>query len=605
MTAPERLPVADGRRTAAVLWAELRGRRGLLAVSAVLAAAGAALDLVTPWILGRVVDDVARASDGGSGGGATHTPAWIYGLAVVAASVGAAVLSVLGVLVASRLMERLLASLREKLVDSALRMPQEQVERSGTGDLISRASDDVAQVSEALSQVVPQLTRTFFTIILTLAGMAVLDPRLALVILVALPLYWWTLRWYLRTAPAMYAAERAAFGDRAHNLLSSLRGLPTVLAFRLSRRHSARIAESSWQVNRWALRARTVQTMFMWRVDMAFLLMLTAVLFVGYVLVGDGPDGSGSLTVGAVTTAVLFFLRIEGPLGQVMREIDVLQSATASLARIVGVTDSRPAGSTGGAEGADRAGDTGGDGDAGCDSDARVLMEHVSFSYTPDGPDADDVLHDLSLTVAPGEHLALVGTSGAGKSTVAALLAGVHPVTRGVLSSPRDTVLVSQDSHVFSWTLRDNLAVGAPDPTAVTDTALLDAIGRTGAGHILADLPDGLDTPLGPGGYPLTAARSQHLALTRVLVADPSLVILDEATAEAGSANARELDLASDAATEGRTAVVIAHRLSQAAACDRIAVMEQGRIVEIGSHRELVDAGGRYAQLWDAWSASR
>lgn len=158
---------------------------------------------------------------------------------------------------------------------------------------------------------------------------------------------------------------------------------------------------------------------------------------------------------------------------------------------------------------------------------------------------------------------------------------------------------------MFSWTLRDNLAVGAPDPTAVTDTALLDAIGRTGAGHILADLPDGLDTPLGPGGYPLTAARSQHLALTRVLVADPSLVILDEATAEAGSANARELDLASDAATEGRTAVVIAHRLSQAAACDRIAVMEQGRIVEIGSHRELVDAGGRYAQLWDAWSASR
>lgn len=586
----DRLPVATGRRTAAVLWTELRGRRGLLLVSAVLAAAGAALDLVTPWLLGRVVDDVADAGD--------HTSLWFYGVAIIAASVGAAVLAVLGVLVASRVMERLLASLREKLIRRALTLPQQRVERSGTGDLISRASDDVAQVSEALSQVVPSLTRTFFTIVLTLAGVAALDWRLAVVILVVLPLYWWTMQWYLRIAPPMYAAERAAFGDRAHHLLSSLAGLPTVLAYRLSGRHSARIAESSWQVNRWAMRARTVQTMFMWRVDMAFLLMLTAVLLLGYALVGD-PAGSGTLTIGAVTTAVLFFLRIQGPLSQVMRQIDVLQSATASLARIVGVTDTPAepgAGQDAPAEQPDGAGRPGG----------GAVLDRVSFSYdtAEEVPAGSDVLHDVSLHIAPGEHLALVGTSGAGKSTVAALLAGIHPVARGVLRSPAHTVLVSQETHVFAGTLRDNLTLGASDPTAVPDDGLVAALERTGASDLLDVLPQGLDTPLGAQGVRLDAAQAQLLALTRVLIADPDLLILDEATAEAGSAHAGVLDAAAAAVMVGRTSLVIAHRLSQAASCDRIAVMEHGRIVESGTQDSLVAAGGRYARLWRAWESS-
>jgi ATP-binding cassette subfamily C protein len=578
-----RLPIATGKRTATTLWRELRGRRVLLLISAVLAAAGAGLELVTPAVLGRIVDDVAGAADGDG-----TTSLWLYGLLIFGSAVGAAVLAVLGILVASRVMERLLATLREKLIRSALSMPQQRVERSGTGDLISRASDDVAQVSEALSQVVPSLTKTFFAIVLTLVGVAALDWRLALVIAVALPLYWWTVQWYLRLAPPMYAAERAAFGDRAHILLSSLRGLPTVLAFRLSGRHSGRIAEASWQVNRWSLRARTVQTMFMWRVDTAFLAMLTAVLLIGYVLVGD-VSGGGTPTIGAVTTAVLFFLRIEAPLGMLMREIDVLQSATASLARIIGVTD-LPAQDA-------RAFSTP------TSPDAGVVLGDVSFSYAPENPDAGDVLHDVSLTLAPGEHVALVGTSGAGKSTVAALLAGIHPVTTGTLQAPERTMLISQETHVFTGTLRDNLVLGASDPAAVPDSALTEALTVTGADDLLDQLPKGLDTPLGPQGVDLTAAQAQHLALTRVLVADPDLVILDEATADAGSTHADVLDRASAAVLEGRTGVVIAHRLSQAASCDRIAVMEHGRIVECGTQEQLVAAGGRYATLWRAWAA--
>lgn len=285
MTGPERLPVATGRRSTVAVWQALEGRRALLILAAVISAGAAALELVTPALLGTIVDDI---SDGGE-----TRPIWIYGGSIAAAVVAASALGALGVLLASRVLERLLATLRERLVTTALRMPQERAERSGTGDLVSRASDDVAQVSEALSQVLPSLSRTVFTILLTLGGLFLLDWRFGLTFLAAVPLYWLALRWYLRLAPPLYAAERAAFSTRAHHLLSALKGLDTVLAYRLSGWHSVRIALSSWAVATWALRARTVQTMFAWRIDLAFVAVLSTVLFVGYGLVGGRSGHCG------------------------------------------------------------------------------------------------------------------------------------------------------------------------------------------------------------------------------------------------------------------------------------------------------------------------
>jgi ATP-binding cassette subfamily C protein len=583
VSTPERLPVATGRRSTAAVWQALAGRRALLIIAAVISAGAAALELVTPALLGTIVDDI---SDGGE-----TRPIWLYGGLIAATIVAASALSVLGVLLASRVLERLLATLRERLVATALRMPQERVERSGTGDLVSRASDDVAQVSEALSQVLPSLSRTVFTIVLTLGGLFLLDWRFGLTFLAAVPLYWLALRWYVRLAPPLYAAERAAFGTRAHHLLSALKGLDTVLAYRLSGWHSVRIALSSWAVATWALRARTVQTMFAWRIDLAFVAVLSAVLFVGYGLVG-----ADLVTVGAATTAVLYFLRLQGPLRGLMIEIDTLQAAAASLARIIGVTD---LGSSTEAPEAPEAPETAGapETTAEC-TGGHVHVDSVKFAY--DG--TADVLHDVSLTIPAGQRVAVVGTSGAGKTTLAALIAGIHRPSAGTVDAPADTMLVSQETHIFSGTLRDNLTLAAPD---VPDDELVTALSRVGAADLLDELPLGLDSLVGAQGHPLTAAQEQHLALTRLLIADPALAILDEATAEAGSAHAAVLDHAAEVVLQGRTGVVIAHRLSQAAACDRIVLMEQGRVLEDGTHTELVAAGGPYSRLWAAWNANR
>lgn len=580
MSGPERLPVATGRRSTAAVWQALAGRRALLILAAVISAGAAALELVTPALLGTIVDDI---SDGGE-----TPPIWLYGGSIAAAVVAASALSVLGVLLASRVLERLLATLRERLVTTALRMPQERVERSGTGDLVSRASDDVAQVSEALSQVLPSLSRTVFTILLTLGGLFLLDWRFGLTFLAAVPLYWLALRWYVRLAPPLYAAERAAFGTRAHHLLSALKGLDTVLAYRLSGWHSVRIALSSWAVATWALRARTVQTMFAWRIDLAFVAVLSTVLFVGYGLVG-----ADLVTVGAATTAVLYFLRLQGPLRGLMIEIDTLQAAAASLARIIGVTD---LGS--GPDVPDTRDTTETPEDADRSTGGRVRVDSVRFAYEG----AANVLHDVSLIIPAGQRVAVVGTSGAGKTTLAALIAGIHAPSAGTVDAPTDTMLVSQETHIFSGTLRDNLTLAAPD---VTDEDLVTALNRVGAADLLDELPHGLDSTVGAQGHPLTAAQEQHLALTRLLIADPDLAILDEATAEAGSAHAAVLDHAAEVVLQGRTGVVIAHRLSQAAACDRIVLMEQGRVLEDGTHTELVAAGGPYSRLWAAWNANR
>ncbi|HIW91151.1 MAG TPA: ABC transporter ATP-binding protein/permease [Candidatus Corynebacterium avicola] len=572
-----RLPVATGRRATVAVWETLGTRRWLLILAALISAGAAALELVTPVLLGDIVDVVSADDDAG-------TSIWVYGVLIALAVIAAAVLSVVGVLMASRVLERLLATLRERLVSTALALPQERVERSGTGDLISRASDDVAQVSEALSAVLPSLSRTIFTILLTMFGLFALDWRFGLAFLVGVPLYWLALRWYVRLAPPLYAAERAAFGTRAHHLLSALKGLDTVLAFRQSAWHTTRTALASWAVTTWSLRARTVQTMFSWRIDLSFAAVIAAVLATGFYLVD-----ANFVTIGAATTAVLFFMRLQGPLRGLMMEIDTLQAA-ASLTRVIGVTD-MAAGKTDGLKDAPA--------DAG---DTSVTVDNVRFAYQ----DGDDVLQDVSLRIDAGERIAIVGTSGAGKTTLAALVAGIHTPSAGRLQPPESTMLVSQETHIFAGTLRENLTLGDPD---ATDEDLVGAMTRIGAADLLDELgagsDTGLDTILGPQGHPLTAAQEQHLALTRLLIADPELAILDEATAEAGSSHAAILDHAADVALQDRTGIVIAHRLSQAVICDRIILMEQGRIVEAGPHDTLVAAGGRYAALWKAWSENQ
>lgn len=567
------IPVATTREVWRTCLGLLRRRTWLVIAVAVAFLVAAAAGLVMPTALGQIVD-LAMAPE------STDADVWRLGGWMAAGAVVQALAAGAGAIGAAALVERLLADLRERLVSRSLRLPRRVVERVGTGDLTSRASDDVAQVAQGLPGAIPTVAASGFTLVLTLIALTALQPWFALVVVTVVPLQVISLRSYLRNAPPLYAAERAAFGVRAHHVLAALRGLPTVQAFRLGALHAARIGTASWQVVRLSLRARAVLNTFFARLNTAELLGMATILVVSFVLVGQG-----SLTVGGATAAMLLFLQLFGPMMGVLLLIDDLQSALASLARIVGVTQM----------------ETGDDDQREGRGSEPVAVSQVRFGY-----DEAPVLHEVDLRVAPGERVAVVGTSGAGKSTLAALVAGVHSPWSGRVQvsdgAHARTVLISQEVHTFSGSVRDNITLARPDADDASVRAALHAVGGS---EVIGALPDGLDTEVGPHAHSLTVAQAQLVALARAHLADPALVLLDEATAEAGSAHGAMLDRAADAVISGRAALVIAHRLDQAVTADRVVVMSDGRVVEEGTHDELVAAGGTYAGLWSAWQRHR
>ncbi|MFD4636473.1 ABC transporter ATP-binding protein [Lentzea sp. NPDC058436] len=562
------LPVANGRETTREVWRLSRGHRRRLAAVAALGIVSTAADLIGPVVIGLLVD---RVRAGTADRGTVLTVAAVLAISAVLGTAGTAATIVF----ATRTYHTILAGLREQLVARALTLPQHRVERAGTGDLISRSSDDVTAVADAAPALIGVLTTTAFTIVVSLGGLAALEWPYAAAFAVVLPVYALALRWYLRTGPEVYREERAMMSARTQRIVESQRGFATVLGFGLGEQRHRAVLTASWAVAAQALRARTVQSMLNARLNLGEWLSLTAVLVVGFVLIDRGVS-----TVGGATTAMLLVLRLLDPVNQLLFVVDTLQSALASLNRMIGVTtvataDEPPA-----------------------PPDTAVRLRDVAFGYGT-GP---RVLNDITLDIPAGEHLAVVGASGAGKTTLAAVIAGIHPPDTGTVTRPASTAVITQEVHVFAGTLRDNLTLAAP---GATDSQLRAALQATGATDLLDLLPDDLGTVVGTGGHPLTDAQAQQLALARLLLADPRLAILDEATAEAGSAQSGLLDRAADAALAGRTGLVIAHRLSQAAACDRIVVLEHGRVTESGTHSDLIAAGGVYARLWSAWQDGR
>lgn len=588
MAEPDRdlLPVATGARTWAAVRELLRPHRWLaLGALSVLVAATAA-GLLTAPLLGHIVDLAAAQRPANAVTGPV--------VALVLAAVVRAALTAVGGWLVARLGESALAALRERFVARALRLPLERVERAGSGDLNARVTGDVSVVAESVRKALPELGSSLLTIGLTLGALALLDWRFLLVALAAVPIQLQAVRWYARRAVPLYAAQRVAVGEQQHQLLDTIGGARTVRAFRLGDEHLDRVAGRSRAAVELTLRGIRLLTRFYARLNLAEYVGLAAVLAAGFVLVADG-----AVSIGTATAAALYFHALFNPVNAALVLVDDAQAATASLARLVGVCDvPAPPTPLDGAR-------------PPTPLDASVTMAGVGHAYAG-GP---EVLCDIDLRVEPKERVALVGASGAGKTTLARLIAGVHHPTRGAVAlggvelSQLDpatvraaVTLVSQEVHVFAGPLADDLRLACAD---ATDDELRDALARVGALDWARALPDGLATVVGEGGHQLTVAQAQQLALVRLLLADPAVAVLDEATADAGSAGARVLEAAAAGALEGRTGLVVAHRLTQAVTADRVVVLDAGRIVETGTHDELIAAGGPYAGLWAAWSQTR
>ncbi|WP_217135452.1 ABC transporter ATP-binding protein [Leucobacter chinensis] len=583
------LPIASGAEVTRDLWRRLRGRRLALACVLGLCIAQAAAALVFALVMGRLVDLVIETAPLVNGAWSAMWPA--ASLMVVAAFASGA-LTVCTATLLARIAETLIAQLREDYVGAALRLPRATIELAGPGDAVTRASDDIAHISASLPEALPRLCVSAFTVLLAGGGVATIHPRFLIIFALTVPLYLLTLRWYFRTAPAVYAAEREQQSLRAEAVLDTLTQLRAVRAHGLARTQLDRIGAAGWQSVRWAMRARIVQNRLFGRLNIAEAVGLCACLTVGLMLAMRGE-----VSPGEVTAAALLFVRIVVPIEGLLGVLDDVQSALASLARVIGVTLAASARD-----------DPPGEAVNPCrqvtaqptSETMAVKLNGVSFSY--DGRRA--ALSDISLAVPRGGVLAVVGATGSGKSTLAAVIAGVHEPTRGRFErsvDERRVVTLAQEPHVFAGSLRENLALAAP---GATDRELLAALERLGSAELPTLLAEGLDTVLGVGGAQLTAAQAQEVALARALLADPELVILDEATADAESASSARLDDAVATVIANRSAVIIAHRLSQALIADEIAVLESGRLIELGDHETLLGAGGAYARLWAA-SAGR
>ncbi|MGH3373320.1 MAG: ABC transporter ATP-binding protein [Actinoallomurus sp.] len=572
---PYALPVAGPRDVRRAIRRLLVGEKGTVTLICLFYLAAATAGVALPVMLGGVIDGVR---DGWHASQVDTVCVALFGCVAVQMTLGR-----FGRRLGHRFGDRCSARIREQAVERALRLPLRTVERAGTGDLSTRTTGDVDVVADLLRSKGPAVVEAVIETLVIVAAVFFVNPLLALLLAVVLPPLLLATRTYLSQARPAFLAERAALGSLAEALSASAAGARTVAAHRMQDRRASVGHDLAGSRYRQQQRVIRIQSWFLPTLDLTYTLPVSVILCAGGLIALEGR-----VSVGDVVACAMLAYRLSGPLDGIMYSLTAFQEAAAALARVEGI---------GAVEQGARTARTNG---------SEIALRDLTFGYG----DAPDILRGFDLCVRPGERLAVVGQSGAGKSTVAWLIAGVERPRSGTATvggAPsadvvledlrRSVVLVTQEHHVFSASLRDNLVLACEE---AGDQALLDVLGRVGATW-LADLPDGLDTMLGEERHSLTLAQIQQLALARVLLADPDIVILDEATVGLDHRSAGEAEAALVTALSGRTLITITHQLPAAMAADRIAVVENGRVTELGTHTELVECRGTYADLWAAW----
>ncbi len=567
-------------------------RRVVLMTLAVIAAS--ATSLAPPYLAGRAIDSGIIAGD-------TSALAWIV-VAFLAVSVTYALFSYLQTYLVGWVGVRVLQDLREEVFKHIQRMSVGFFTRNRPGTLISRMTNDI----EALNQLISQGIVTLFSNLLTLVGVVaillLLDWRLALVTFAVLPLLLVTSIVFRAYSGGAFRLTRERIAAITSHLQETLSGVRVVRSFGQESRHVEKM-----DVLNEANREANMKTVYLNATYFPATELLTAIGTAAILLFGGYQAINGNIMIGVVVAFIGYLQLFFDPIQQLAQLYATYQQGMAALDKVFGLLDTR-------AEIVD--------GPDAIEPDTlrgSIRFEGVGFSYDAEargsdsaGPEDRWAVGGIDLEISPGETVALVGSTGAGKSTLAKLITRFHDPQAGrVLIDGRPLPdyrqrplrsqmgIVPQEGFLFSGTIAENIAFGRPDATTEEIAA---AARSVGADPFIERLPDGLDTQVGERGIQLSSGQRQLVAFARAILAEPRILILDEATSSVDTRTERTIEAALDRLLSGRTAVVIAHRLSTIRRADRIVVLDHGRIAETGSHEELIEAGGLYSRLYEAWT---